>query len=430
MAQASDTIVTSGAGGDFVATNAWKIIQGELAEGIQFNNAEWDMAEEFTPPEDTPYSARQVLIPLDIYEDSGVAMIPEFGTEARESSANLAELTISLVQANARFNASQLSHYADKGSVQVKRQLLLQGAQKVRALSRHYSDYFYGVSNAYLAQLTAAHTATTMTCTFMNAYGQSGITNTTYIGGMFRAKNSTNAPGDYVALVRSGALVSNAIGQLGSYTNSSGVAVITWNGSVTSVSGDYVVKANSKENTTIAGTDYSRGLVGLIDMTTTASVHGVSSATISRWDVAGSDTTGGRLNGVRVTKADHLIEDQGGGKVTHLLMSRGVHRDWIAYERAALRANDTTSFETDGDIKSKGRKIVSTKRVPPGYCFAFDKSALSRWTLLPKPDGKFQWGDGKEYIDKNGKVFRIDMPMALICKNRQKLFYFTGLTES
>ena len=128
--------------------------------------------------------------------------------------------------------------------------------------------------------------------------------------------------------------------------------------------------------------------------------------------------------------AEDEIGNEGGGKVTHLLMDQGVRRDWIAYERAGVRFNDPLSMETDGSIKSKGRKILATRRVPPGYVYAFDKSSLSKWTLLPKPDGKFSWGDGKEYIDENAVVFRIDMPVALICRNRKKHAYFTSQTTA
>lgn len=424
MAQAATTVTTSGAGGDFVVTNAWRIVQAKLAEGIQYNNLEWDMAEEFTPPEDTPYSARQTLVPLDINEGAGVASIPEFGDEARPSSPNLAELTLTMVQFNKRFNASMMAKYADKGDAQVKRQLLFQGAHAIRDLSRHYSDYFYGVSNAYLAQVNSAQTATTMTVTLIGGYGVAGITSPTFISDKFRVN-------DWVALIRAGALVSNAIGRIGSITKSTGVAVITWNGSVVSASGDYVVKANSMENTTVAGTDYTRGLVGLIDVTTTASVHGLSNATNTNWDPAYADTSGGRMTGARLRRGRDEMEDLGGsGGKRILLLSRGVYRNWVDLERTSLRQTDGTSMETDGDIKNRGTEIISSKRVPPGYAFMWQRGAYQRWSLLPKPDGRFTWGDGKEYENKSGMVFRIDMPVQMVVRNRRLFSYWTSLSET
>lgn len=418
MATASTTVTTSGSN----VNNIWRQVQGDLAVGLQFENEEWDMVDDFVPPEDLPFSARSVEIPIDIIEGAGVASIPEGGTEARESSPNARLITVTMQQFNKRFNASRLAMYADKTDAQIEKQLKFQGAHALRDLSRHFSDYFYGTSNAYLAQVKTTQTATTMTVSLQAGYGVSGITDGTFISQKFKV-------GDYVALVSSGSLVSNAIGKVGAVATTPTLTV-TWNGSVVATSGDYIVKANSKENTTIAGTDYSRGLVGMVDITTASSVHSLATSTDANWDVAYSDTAAGRFNGAKVTRAEDEIGNEGGGKVTHLLMDQGVRRDWINYERAGVRFNDPLSMETDGSIKSKGRKILATRRVPPGYVYAFDKSALSKWTLLPKPDGKFSWGDGKEYIDENAVVFRIDMPVALITRNRKKFAYFTGQTSA
>ena len=414
MALASTTVTTSGTS----VSNIWRIVQGELAQGLQFENDEWNMVDDFVPPEDLPFSARSVTIPVDMREGAGIASTPEGGVEARESSPNAREITVTMQQFNGRFNASLLAQYADKGEVQVKKQLLYQGSHKLRDLSRHFSDYFYGTSNAYLAQASATQTATTMTVTLQGGYGVSGITDGAFIANKFKV-------GDWVAAINGGALVTNGIGEITAVTTAPRIVVV-WNGSTTVTSADYIVKANSKGNTVLADTDYSRGLVGMIDITSTASVHSLSSSTDANWDVAYSDTTTGRFNGLEVIRAEDEIGNEGGGKVTTILIDQGVRRDWINYERQALRFSDPMSMETDGSIKSKGRKIIASKRVPPGYVFCFDKSSLSKWTLLPKPDGKFSWGDGKEYIDNNAKVFRIDMPVALIVRNRKKHTYFTG----
>lgn len=418
MAVASTVVTTSGSS----VNNIWRQVQGDLAVGLQFENDEWEMVDDFVPPEDLPFSARSVEIPVDIIEGAGVASIPEGGTEARESSPNARLITVTMQQFNKRFNASRLAMYADKTEAQIEKQLRFQGAHALRDLSRHFSDYFYGTSNAYLAQASATQTATTATITMIGGYGVSGITSGAFIASKFKV-------GDYVALVRSSALVTNAIGKVGT-VNTAPYLVVTFNGQVEITSGDYIVKANSKENTTIAGTDFSRGLVGMVDITTASSVHSLANSTDANWDVAYSDTTSTRFNGTKVTRAEDEIGNEGGGKVTHILIDQGVRRDWINYERAANRFNDPLSMETDGNIKSKGRKILPSRRVPPGYVYTFDKSALSKWTLLPKPDGKFNWGDGKEYIDENALVFRIDMPVALICRNRKKFAYFTGQTTA
>jgi hypothetical protein len=40
-----------------------------------------------------------------------------------------------------------------------------------------------------------------------------------------------------------------------------------------------------------------------------------------------------------------------------------------------------------------------------------------------------RWGDGKEREDRSAIVFRMDVPIQLIWKNRKKFAVFTGLTE-
>ena len=207
MAQADTAVTTSGSS----VSNIWRIVQGELAQGIQFDNDEWNMVDDFVPPEDLPFSARSVQIPVDMIEGAGIASIPEGGTEARESSPNAREITVTMQQFNGRFNASLLAMYADKGEAQVKKQLLYQGAHKIRDLSRHFSDYFYGVSNGYLAQASATQTATTMTITLQGGYGVSGITDGTFIANKFKVS-------DWIAVINGGALVTNGIGRITAVT--------------------------------------------------------------------------------------------------------------------------------------------------------------------------------------------------------------------
>ena len=401
----------------------WKKIQGKVAQAIQFDNQEWDMFDEFYAPEGTPWSAREVTIPLDINKKGGVASIKEGGYEAKPGSKNLEELTISLVHFNARFNISKLAKFGDEGSRnQVTRDLTLRGLQTVRAMGEHWSDYVYGYSTARLALTSTNATSASQTLTLTQGY-DSTVTNAAYIADKFKV-------GDRVAIIRSAALVTNGIGTITAVTPSTPTIAVTMQGSCDVDANDLVVKANSMGDTDIDDTDYNRGLVGLLDMAKTASVHSLSSSSVADWDLALADTNGGRITGNRIRQALDEIEDEGNGNVTHLVTTRGVYRDLIDLERPAVRFSDPLGMEIDGNVKMKGRKIVKTKKVPPGYLFAFDKSALSRWNLLPKPDGQFSWGDGKEYIDQSGLVFAMDMPCATIIKNRKKLAYFSGLTES
>lgn len=420
MAAGAQTITTSGSSLDKV----WKIIQGELVEGIQFLCEEYEDIEDLSEEETTTFSHRQVFIPINLDEGVGIASIDEGGYEAFPNSTNLRELTVDLIQFNGRFNASMLAQYADKDEAQVKRQIKHQGGSKLNAMARNFADYFHGVSTAYLAQVSATVTGTTLTHTLMGGYGISGITNAAFLADKFR-------PGERVALINQGALVANALGTVGNVDTTNGAITVTWSGNVTATSADYVVKANSMENTTIAATDYNKGLVGLIDMTQTASVHGVSNSSVANWDVAFSDTSGGRFTGSRIHRGKDEIKNKGGMEPANLLfLDQGVHRDMINNERAALRVSDPMGIELDGSVKTKGTKIFTSRRVPPGYGTLAVKGSIKKWSLLPKPDGKFSWGEGKELIDQNAKVFRMDWPVATLIKKRRNLAYWTNLARA
>lgn len=403
----------------------WRKIQGDIVQGMNFEVEEFEQVGEITVPENIPYSAREVTMPVDIVEGAGAAQISEGGKLARPSTPNMQEITISMLQTDGRFNATGLSEFGDDGNTnQLERQLLFQGSDKLRTIARHFGDYFYGVSTAYLAQVNAALTGTTLTHTLTAGYGQAGITTAAFLADKFRA-------GDYVGLVRSAALVANAIGLVGNVDVTNGALTITWAGTVTAASADYVVKANSMENTTLAdGTDYNKGFVGLIDMLTASSVHGLAN-TVARWNPSYSDTAAGRFSGSKLHRANDEIKNYGASKGVNLVfIDQGVNRDLINLRSAGVRFDDPMNMEIDGSIKSKGRTFFSSRRVPPGYVIPVDKSAIALWSLTPKPDGRYAWKDGKELIDDDLMVFDMRWPVALVCRSRAKLSYFTSQTRA
>lgn len=310
----------------------------------------------------------------------------------------------------------------------IEDQMKYQAAKKVQDLGRHFSDYFYGLSTGYLAQTSTVATQSNGVYTLKNGYTQ-----TTISGGTTAEKNfiaDKFKVGDWVALIRSAALVANAIGEVTAVTKATPSITVTWNGSVTSANNDNVVKANSLENTLIGGTDYNGGMVGLLDMLLTASVHSLSSATVADWDVAFSDTTGSRLTGVRLRKAMQEIKNYGGGTMDKVFLAQGVERDMIDLQQAAVRFSDPMAMELDGSVKYGKVKFHSTRRVPPGWAIPVASKSIRRMTLLPKPDGTPIWEDGEKVVDRSAYVFSIDFPCAMVCLNRKNLSYLNGLTES
>jgi len=405
-------------------TKIWRTVQTDVQQGLNFMSEEWEMMEDIKKFK-VDWSSRSITVPLDITEGSGIANIPEGGYEAYPTSPAPQELTLSWVLMNGRFTVTKTVNWIRENTpnAMMEDQMRYQALKKVQDLGRHYSDYFYGLSTGYLATTTTATSASSGTYTLATGYGQSTIPDAAFIASKFKV-------GDRVALIQSGALVTSALGTITAVTAATPSIAVTWAGSVTSTSGDYVVKANSLENTTIAGTDYNRGMVGLLDMCLTASVHGLSSSSVANWSVAASDTTGGRLTGVRLRKAMQAIKNDGGGTVDRVYIAQGVERDMISLQNAAVRFSDPNSMELDGSVKYGKVKFHATKRVPPGWAFPVASKSIKRLSLLPKPDGTPMWDDGEKIPDRSAYVFSIDFPCATVCLNRKNLSYFNSLTES
>lgn len=405
----------------------WRKVQGDLQTALQFECEEWEMLDELKEF-DIDWSAREITVPVDLNEGAGVATIPEGGDEARPSSPNAEEITLTWQHFNKRFTISKIARWIDEKDreAQIERQILFQGMHAVRDIKRHYSDYSYGFSTGYLARLASdpGGAGTTHTLTLDDGYGVAGIDTVAYITAMFK-------PGDAIALVRSGSLVSNAIGTIdaGGVDASAGTLAVTWNGSVDPAADDYVVKANSLENTTIAGTDYNRGLVGWLDATSSASVHSLSSSSVANWDIAYSDTTSGRFSGTKLHRVKQEIANEGGGTANLVLWSQGVERDVLEQVKASVRFDSPFDLEIDGSTKSRGVKFMATRRVPPGYVFIADKKSVRKMTLLPKP-GQPAWEDGYKLQDKSGFVFSLDYPVAQVWLNRKNTAYLSNQSES
>lgn len=427
MAQATTTVSTSATD----LSKIWRKVQGDLYEGFQFLSEEYAQMDR-VPKYSIDVSAREITVPVDLNEEIGVADIGEGGDEARASSVNVEEVTLSYILMNARFTASVTARILDQfhRAAEFKKQIVYQGMKKMQALARHWSDYFYGYGTAILALTDTDLTAGPDTLTLKNGLNDSTIggadaTSGAYIAKLFKVN-------EYVAVLDAGALVTGAIGKITAVVSQANPTIaVTWNGSPSiTTNGLQIVLANSVENTTIDGTSYNRGLIGLLDGSKSASVHSLSNATVPNWDVAGSDATGGRLSPVRLKKAFDTIRNDGPWPADRIIMSQGVSRDLFALQSAALRFNDPFALELDGDIKSQGKQIFVTKRVPPGYCWVMSKKALNRLDVQPKPDTPTEWSGGQKMENKSGYIFVIDLVTQLVWRVRKSVYYFSGLQES
>jgi hypothetical protein len=421
LAQLTPTITTAAV----TLNKAYRKMQGGLLRGFQNQSEEWDLFDEI-PDYDITLSAREMTAPIDIYQQGRSSMIPEGGLEDNPNTPGLEEVTLTWANLNERWMTTLTAKYLDSKAQagMIIRQLKLQAMKALEGISSTVAWQFYGYSTGIMAQTTTVATQASGVYVLANGFGISALGTAAYLASMFTTF-------DRVALIRAGALVANAIGQITAVDAVNGTITVTWNGSVTSASGDNIVFANSIENTTIAGTDYNLAPVGLLDVSTSTSVHGLSGGTVANWNPALSSVTAGRFSGLKLRKAKQAVQNLGNGKADLVIWSNGVENDTIEAERALARFSSTFGMELDGSIKSKGIDFFTSRRVPPGFAWVMDKSqAGGKYTLLPKPDaGVPPWSDGDKMENRNALQFSIDFPFAFVWKSRRSIAVFQNLAE-
>jgi len=413
-------------------SSLWRKAQGKLMPGFNFVTPEFKWITDNMKDLQIDASLREMTFPVDILEDRGITSLPEGGREAEPMTRNAVDATVSFIHVNGRFTVAKQAKWAlmSDPSAAIENQLTFSGAKKLQALGRVLGDMFYGFSTNYICQTSTNATQSSGTYTLLNAFGSSAIDGSStaeknYIANLIKV-------GDRVALVRSGSLVSNsAFGTVTAVTPGTPSVAITWGGSVDSDANDYLVFSNGASGTTIAHTSYNRGLVGLLDICTSTSVHSISSSTYPNWSVAYSDTTAGRFNGQKWRKGLDEIQNYGHEEAKPItLMSQGVYRDVTAQYQAGLRYDDAFNLEIDGDPKAQGKKIRTSRRVPPGMVFLFDQNrAMRKKAIHDAPSKGPAWGDGKELIDDAGWIFPVDWSGLMATSNRKCFAYWTQQTE-
>jgi hypothetical protein len=211
-------------------------------------------------------------------------------------------------------------------------------------------------------------------------------------------------------------------------SGANGTIDVTWQGSgpTDSTNGLKIVKANALEVLTAADTDFNKSFEGLAAITRATSVHGLATSSVAAWSAAYADATGGRLDGIRLHQAADEMK-KWGRRMTHAFADYAVIRDLIDSERSLLRHSGEGKMETDGDVKFGSTKITKTKRCEPGVFTGYQKGDILTWSLLPKADGSYSWPDGMESEDYSRIVFNMPTPMAMVCRARKGVVYFTGL---
>jgi hypothetical protein len=341
------------------------------------------------------------------------------------------------VQYNDRFALTGLGRLFDKHAKQGEVMALNYYAAKkcLEGMGRKMGYQTYGYSTGTIANVDTTATVTTNTNVLLKqAFGSSLIGNTnatattnqlTYLAQLFRST------GDIIGPIHSADVVTNGQASIVSATNSTGsINVTTAGGSSTWTGGDAIVFFNSVIDKTVAGTELNLWPSGLLDITQSASLHGLATTTAPNW-ASLTDTSGGRFGFIKLRKGQQYINNYGGTEPDTLILSNGVLNDATAAERAARIYPGVSMFDLDGNLKAKGIEIRTSLLAPPGLAFLYDSEVVTKLELgdLPSEDG----GPDLFEIDKlpNQNIWAASLNYAYLraCTNRAAVVCYSGLSE-
>lgn len=413
-------------------TAIYKKTNTDVMEAIKAFTEEYAWADDTPDLRITP-SANEMRLVLDVNYESGVASIPEGGYEAEATSVAAQVGTLTPIQLNARYSFSILyqdgwNNGAGKQG-QIENQVRFQALKKMQAVQERFGQQFYGFSTGTAAQVhtTGSANATQTNIRLKNAYGTTLIAGDTtngaaYLTGLFR-------PGDGIALIRSAAIVEFGY-VVGPGSSGNGYLSAVFNASVTPTADDIIVFANAVTDATLAGTDYNRWPTGLLDQTTSASLHGLATSTSANW-AAYQDTTGGRWSVAKQQKMIQTIMNNGGVKMNRMVMAQGVMRDVEAGESAARRYSPSDAYDLDAKFKAKSVQVLDSRLSPPGIVFGWNDKVSTKKMLSDKPPA-----EGGPDIFSTDKVQDRSLVQASLnfiyfraCTNRAGMAIASGLTE-
>lgn len=413
-------------------TAIYKKTNTDVMEAIKAFTEEYSWADD-TPDERIIPSANEMRLVVDVNYETGVASIPEGGYEAEATSVAAQVGTFAAIQLNARYSFS--THYEDGWNSgqgkqgQIENQVRFQALKKMQAVQERFGQQFYGFTTGALAvvKTTGSGSATQTDIALKDPFGTTIVGSTSanqlaYLSGLFR-------PGEGVALVRSAAIVEFGT-VIGAGSSGDGFLNVTFNASCTPTAGDLIVVANAVTDATLAGTDYNKWTVGLLDAVSSASVHGLATSTSANW-ASYADTTGGRWSYAKQQKMINQLMNNGGVTMNRMVMAQGVFRDVVAGEGSALRYGTGDTFDFDWSFKAKQTKILSSRLSPPGTIFGWNNKVYTKKMLSDKPPA--EGGPDIFSVDKvqdRGLVqASLNFIYFRVCTNRAGMGYASNLTE-
>ena len=413
-------------------TEIYKKTNTDVMEAMKSFTEEYGWCDD-TPDIRIAQSANEMRLVIDVNHEVGVASISEGAFEALSTSVSAENGTLVPIQLNARYGFSTLFQkgWNGKGGAagQIENEITFKAMKKTQALGERFGQQFYGNSTGTVAVVltTQGAGAAQLNLPLKDPFGSTAIDDTSanglaYLSGLFR-------PGERVALVRSAAIIEIGLVN-GAGSSGNGFLDVTFNASCTPTAGDQIVFANAVTDATLAGTDYNKWVVGYLDATMSASVHGMATSSIPGW-ASYQDTAGGRWSMAKQKKMAQAIMNNGGGKADRMLIDQGVERDVLAGESAARRYAPSDAYDLDGTFKGKGLQVLSSRLTPPGMVGMYANKSWTKKLLNEKPAE--QGGPDLFSIDKvqdRGLLqASIDFIYLRAVTNRANMGIATGLTQ-
>ena len=388
-----------------------------------------------TPDEAIIPSDNEMRLVLDVVpQQDTTAMIPDGGYEGVMATAAPQHGTFTFVQANVRYSFTIRAQILEKRAraAFIQQQTLFQAIKAVEQFARKIGLQTYGFSTGTKAVVAATGSAGTTQngIQLKNAYGSSLVPGSatadkTYLSNIFRVN-------DTIALIRSGSLIEVAT-VTASPSAGSGVGFIdaVFNSSITPTNGDLIVAFNAVTDNTLTGSDQNRWPVGMLDILTSSSLHGLATSSAANWAAGYTNTNGGRASYALFEAMANGLWNQGGVKLDRMIMSQGVRRDLIAGERAAMRY-DSASFNLDGEVDKKGVRKYSSVLSLPGFAIGWNSACVTKKVLSDKPDyeGGPQLFELDKVQDRSAYASSFNFVYARVCTNRAGTGYASSLTES
>lgn len=381
------------------------------------------------PDEDIVPSGRENLIPLDTQKGYGAAQIPDGGWESRAETPPPTEGAFVFNHTNNRFSITLRAQAFDRAArgATIIRQIKYQSIKCIEGVMRKYGFMFYGFSTGVVAVVNGdpGAAAASHTITLKDAFGITTIDTASYLASMF-------VVGEGVALIRASALVANAIGEVTAVTPATPSIAVTWiPGNADPADGDQIVYANAVTGQTIEETDYNKWNVGIFDVLTSVSVHGVSNAVEPTWNPALYNTSGGSLDFVKIKAIRQALENSGDTTLRRIIYSNGVENDFQATERGALLWTNSGQMNVDANVSAKGVDFRTSRFTPPTCAFGIGADAFGKKIISEKPDEEELIEFGKLYKAEDRSVLKggVDMIGAQICRSRSRFTGYVNLNE-